>query len=77
MFTARGAGAKRNADTTVTVRADVTDDRTNKVVQTVEVTGTNLADVKRQLDTQLGQLAAAEDDSALSKAVVGRVLSTV
>ena len=76
MFTARGVGAKRN-DTSVTVRADVTDDRTGKVVQTVEVTGTNVADVKRQLDTQLQQLAAAEQDAALNTAVVGRVLSQV
>lgn len=76
MFTAKGVGAQQNSDGTVTVAADVYDDRAGHVVQTLKVRGTNLNDVKAQLADQLRLMAAAADDAKLSTAVVGQILAT-
>lgn len=74
-WTAVGKGARRNADTTITVKAEIQKDGTR--VRDHEVTAANISAVRDGFDAELQRLRDAERDVVLNDAVVGKVLASV
>lgn len=77
MFTATGLGVRKNPNLTITVRVQVVDDRTQRVIDTLEYTGPTVVNVIGQIRADLQARANAETDATLTAAVVGQVLGTV
>lgn len=77
MFTAIGIGVRKNPDTSVTVKARITDDRDQSVKATREYTANTVLAIRALIQIDLDALKAAETDGALTLAVVGQVLGAV
>lgn len=77
MFTATGVGVRKNADNTVTVKVQVTDDRDGKAMWTREYTAKTVVEAQQHIQQDLKALMANETDATLNAAVVGQVLGTI
>lgn len=77
MFTATGIGVRKNADNTVTVKAQIVDDRNDKVMSTREYTAPTVMAAILLVRADLQVLLANENDATLNAAIVGQVLGSV
>lgn len=75
-YSAIGLGATKNADGTITVKAQIRRDDDGKQIEIVTLTGATVAVVKAQLQAAVDAKVDAEKDQALNAAVVGVVLVT-
>jgi hypothetical protein len=73
-LTCRGTDVTRHRDGTMTVRAQIVDERTEQVTP-VLVTGSSLEDCRQQLQALTDAAHATYADEALRIAVVGQVLA--
>lgn len=77
MFSVYGRAVVANPDTTVTVKADLVDDRTSQTVRVVTYTAANVNAVRALIAADLAAMVAAETDAQLSVAVVGQLLGSI
>lgn len=77
MYSVFGRGAQRNADGTVTIKVEVINDRTEQSIAYATYTGASLQAVEAAIAADLRSRVAAEDDAALSEAVVGKLLGSL
>lgn len=77
MFTATGIGAKKNADNTVTLRVQVTDDRDSSVVFTRNYTARSVIEARGLIQVDLQAQRDNETDQTLNAAVIGQVLGSI
>lgn len=77
MFTATGLGVRKNSDNTVTIRAQVVDDRDGSVVWTRSYTAATVVAARAAILADLQALKNSETDATLTAAVVGIVLGSV
>lgn len=76
-FSAVGRGARQNADGTITVKVDVLDEITNKVIDTITQTAPDLGGVAKLFEANLKARVDATTDQGLIDAVVGKVIASV
>lgn len=75
-YSAIGVGVTKNADNTITVKAQIRRDEDGKSIEFVTLTGPSIANLKAQLQTAVDAKVDAEKDQALNAAIVGIVLVT-
>lgn len=80
MYQATGRSVVKNADATITVKVEITDDRTGKTVRfqtyTIAAAGFAVA-LRAAIATDLKALVAAETDAALNAAIVNVSLGSI
>ena len=70
-----GRGARRVAGNGIEVKVEIQDSVTTRIVEFRTYVGHTLDDITKQVQKDIDQMATAEQDQALSAAVVGVLLA--